>query len=170
MERPVKPTYVFIRDGMIMARLSPDTRGDGMPSKADFFDVRTGVQLREIHPPLSKRDLERAVELSEEYALSLMSESSDVEPQGEVFFDKVVSLVEIKQRKLDSIVADSIIDQLSRIKDVLQSFLNAAAQAQDDERFWLSQQVLPLLGKFSGRELAELEELAEWFRTRPKKK
>ena len=37
-----------------------------------------------------------------------------------------------------------------------------------EERFWLSQQALSLIRKFSGRELSELEEIVEWLKRQPK--
>jgi hypothetical protein len=52
---------------------------------------------------------------------------------------------------------------------VLHEFLDAADHAQKEERFWLAQQVLTLVRKFSGRELAELEGIVEWFKRRPPK-
>ena len=48
-------------------------------------------------------------------------------------------------------------------------FLDAADHAQKEERFWLAQQVLTLVRKFSGRELAELEGIVEWLKRRPPK-
>lgn len=171
MEESDHPHYLLVRDGTILVRLyAAIVAGGAVPSNADYFDVRAGVQLKEIHPPLHQLDIERATRLSEEDASSLVALSADGAAGAAGEFVKVVSLLEVKQRRLDSVVADSILDQVRRIKEVLQTFLNAASRARDEERFWLAQQVLPLLGKFSGRELTELEELAEWFRKRPGKK
>jgi hypothetical protein len=52
----------------------------------------------------------------------------------------------------------------------LNEFLHVADGAQSEERFWLSQQALALVRKFSGRELAEFEEIVDWFKNRPKRK
>jgi hypothetical protein len=84
-----------------------------------------------------------------------------------VDLSKVVNILEIRQRKLDAIVADSIIDQVRVIANLLHDFLTVADLAQKEERFWLSQQVLTLVRKFSGRELAELEDIVEWFKSGP---
>jgi hypothetical protein len=78
-------------------------------------------------------------------------------------------MLDIKQRRLDSVVADSILDQLRVVRDLLHDFLSVATQANSEERFWLSQQVLSLLRKFSGRELAEMEEIVQWFKRRPRR-
>jgi hypothetical protein len=86
-----------------------------------------------------------------------------------VDFSKVVSILEVKQRRLDYVVADSILGQVRVIRDLLDQFLKLAENVNDEERFWLSQQVLSLLSKFTGRELEELEEMVNWMRTRPRK-
>ena len=81
----------------------------------------------------------------------------------------MVTILEARQRKLDAVVADSIFDQLRILTNVLHEFLDAADHSQKEERFWLAQQVLTLVRKFSGRELAELEGIVEWFKRRPPK-
>lgn len=161
--------FILIRDGTVLARV-PHERGDAENQfPVEFFDVRTGVQLKEIHPSFQREELARGYQLSEAQAGMIIKSGIPILADPSVDFSKVVSILEVKQRKLDSVVADSIFDQLRVIKGILQDFLTIASTAQEEERFWLSQQLLPLLRKFSGRELAELEETIEWFRGRPKK-
>ncbi len=165
----VKSEYVLIRDGNILVRVDWESDADSESSGHEFFDVRSGVLLREIHPPLAEGELERGVPLPDDFAASIMNSGlySTLDPNADA--TKVVSILEVRQRKLDSVVADSILGQLRVIKEVIQDFLNVAENAPKEERFWLSQQVLTLLRKFSGRELAELEEITEWFKKRPQK-
>lgn len=135
----------------------------------EFFDVRTGVQLKEIHPELQGGELDRGYAILEDHAAAIRKSGTSVLAGPSVDLSKVVSILEAKQRKLDSVVADSILDQLQVIRDVLDGFLSVSRTAGEEERFWLSQQLLSILRKFSGRELAELEEIVDWFRRRPKK-
>jgi hypothetical protein len=136
----------------------------------EFFDVRTGVQLREIHPALQDGELERGYPLSEEVAATILKSGLPILAPPTVDLSKVVNMLEIRQRKLDAVVADSIIDQVRVIANLLHDFLTVADLAQKEERFWLSQQVLTLVRKFSGRELAELEDIVEWFKSGPSRR
>jgi hypothetical protein len=161
--------FILIRDGTVLVRV-PHERGDEENRfPIEFFDVRTGVQLKEIHPSLQPDELSRGYQLSDAQAAMIIKSGIPLLLDPSSDFSKVISILEVKQRKLDSVVADSILDQLRVIKDILHNFLAIASTAQEEERFWLSQHLLPLLRKFSGRELAELEETIEWFRGRPKK-
>jgi len=137
--------------------------------EARFFDVRTGVELKEIHPPLTQDELERGYLLNDEHAKAIMKSGTTMLVSPLLDPSKVVSILDIRQRRLDSVVADSILDQLRVVCRLLERFLDAAQKAEEEERYWLSQQVLTLLGKFSGRELAELEEIVDWFTSRPRK-
>jgi len=158
-----------IRDSSILVRLpkkafqSADVRG------AELYDVRTGVQLREIYPTLDVQELQRAQTICAESAQAIMKSGVPawVDPAADL--SKVVSILDIRQRKLDSVVADSVLDQLRVIIGLLREYLEAAESAQPEEKFWLAQQLLSLLQKFSGRELAELREIVDWFNSRPKR-
>ncbi|MEJ2716241.1 MAG: hypothetical protein P8182_03750 [Deltaproteobacteria bacterium] len=161
--------FILIRDGTILARVSHERGDEENQFTVELFDVRTGVQLREIHPSFQRDELDRGYLLSEVQASAIIKSGIPVLVNPSVDFSKVVSILDVKQRKLDSVVADSILDQLRVIKDILHDVLAIASAAQEEERFWLSQRLLPLLRKFSGRELAELEETIEWFRGRTKK-
>ncbi len=143
--------------------------GHSGQSGLGFFDVRTGVQLKEIHPPFSPGELERGYPLPPEYAEQIMAGGAPYGAELHADLSKVVSLLDAKQRRLDAIVADSILDQLRVIKGLMGRLLDAAENASGEDRLWLSQQVLSLVRKFSGRELAELEDIVEWFQKRPKK-
>jgi hypothetical protein len=169
MSHEVQHTYFLIRDGNVLVRVLARPGGSVCESDAEFFDVRTGVQLKAIHPPLNSEELERAHQLTEAHGAAIIKSGTTMLVSPLFDSSKIVSILDIKQRRLDSVVADSVLDQLRAVCGVLQRFLDIAEKAQDEERFWLSQQVLTLLGKFSGRELAELEEIADWFTTRPKK-
>ena len=159
--------HILIRDATVLVRFPKGIRDS--ESGSEFFDVRTGVQLREIHPSLQSVELDRGYLLSEEVASAILRSGAPVMINPSVDLSKVVTILEAKQRKLDSIVADSIIDQLRVMTLLLQEILDAANAAQKEERFWLAQQILPLIRKFSGRELAELEEIVDWFKERPRK-
>ncbi|MFH1115541.1 MAG: hypothetical protein V1792_16660 [Pseudomonadota bacterium] len=161
--------YFLIRDAAVLVRIR---RGYGHADKENppqFFDVRTGVQIRDIYPSLQAVELERGHVLPEDFAGAILKSGAPISPDRSVDLSKVVSIVDIKQRRLDSIVADSILDQIRVITTILREFLNVADGARPEERFWLSQQALAVVRKFSGRELAELEEIADWFKSRPKK-
>jgi hypothetical protein len=160
--------HILIREASILVRLPRGVReldGDVSP---EFYDVRTGVALKNIYPELQAIDLHRGHLLAAEDAHGILRWTCSADEAGLVF-SKVVNILDIKQRRLDSVVADSILDQLRVISDLLKEFLNAAEKAQREERFWLSQQVLGLVRKFSGRELSELQDTVEWFKNRYKK-
>ena len=133
------------------------------------MDVRTGVQLKEIHPPLHASELSRGFALSEESAKAIIDSGAKGLLGPSVDFTNVVSILEVRQRRLDTVVADSVVDRLRTITVILQDFLKVCDNAQHEEKLWLSQQVLSLIGKFSGRELEELEEIIAWFKTKPRK-
>jgi hypothetical protein len=157
--------FILIRDGSVLARVPREREDAESQFPIEFFDVRTGVQLKEIQPD----ELARGYQLSAAQAAMIVKSGIPILTDPSADFSKVVSILGVKQRKLDSVVADSILDQLRVIKGILDDFLTIASSAQEEERFWLSQRLLPLLRKFSGRELAELEETIEWFRGRRKK-
>lgn len=162
--------HILIRDATILVRVPRGCRTTNDEVTPEFFDVRTGVQLREIHPSLQDPELDRGYLLSEECAAAIVREGTPILSIPTTDLSKVVNIVDIKQRKLDSVVADSVLDQVRIIADLLQEFLNVADKARKEERFWLSQQALSLVRKFSGRELAELEDVVEWFKTRGPRK
>ena len=154
---------------MILVRV-PIRQDEGPgESEARFFDVRTGVQLKGIHPPFTPEELERGHRLTEEHAHAIIKSGNTMMVSPLFDASKVVSILDMKQRKLDSVVADSILDQLQVVCGILSKFLQIAREAQEEERFWLSQQVLTALRKFSGRELEQLEEIMDWFTSRPRK-
>ncbi|MBM3298670.1 MAG: hypothetical protein FJY85_01800 [Deltaproteobacteria bacterium] len=162
--------HVLIREAAILARITHVPGEQEGLTHIEYFDARTGVQLREIHPPIRDGELERGHLVSNEAAAAILKSGLPILTPLTEDLSKVVNILEIKQRRLDSVVADSIIDQVRVISDLLRDFLNVADQAHKEERFWLSQQVLTLLRKFSGRELAELENIIEWFKTGPGRK
>jgi hypothetical protein len=157
--------YILIREAMVLVRIP--RRGESSSDQADpvFFDVRTGVQLPGIQPPLQSGELERGHSVPPAFAASIIGDGAPLGASPAVDLAKVVSILDLRQRKLDGIVADSVLDQLRTISDLLRDFLAVADDAQREERFWLSQQVLTFTRKFSGRELAELRQIVEWFRT-----
>jgi hypothetical protein len=157
--------HILIREGTVIVRVPTGVREISDDFTPEFFDVRTGVQLKGIYPSLQTIELHRGHLLSEMAAEALLRYRT-----GSGAKSKVVTMLEVKQRKLDSVVADSILDQLHIIVNILQKFLLAAEKAHVEEKLWLSQQVLTLVRKFSGRELAELEEIVDWFNSRPRKK
>jgi hypothetical protein len=161
--------YVLIREGAILVRVTRNRGATEEGTPPDLFDVRTGVQLRVIHPSFQPAELDRGYPVASEWAASILSGGA---PQGaDRTFDisKVVRILEVKQRRLDSVVADSILDQLRLICGLLEEFLQVADNAGREKRFWMSQQVLGLVRKFSGRELEELKDMLEWLRTGLKK-
>ncbi|MBI4966125.1 MAG: hypothetical protein HY913_22790 [Desulfomonile tiedjei] len=167
METDERYDHILIRDATILVRFPKG--GEGPAAASEFFDVRTGVQIRAIHPSLQKVELDRGFLLSDEAAGAILRSGAPILSDPSADLSKVVTILEVKQRKLDSIVADSILDQLRVITALLQHILDAANTAQKEERFWLAQQVLTLVRKFSGRELSEMEEIVDWFKTRHKK-
>jgi len=162
--------HILIRDGNVLVRVPKGCREMDLAEPPQLFDVRTGVQLREIHPPLQISEIERGYLVPEEFAAAMIRSGNPVWKDPETDPGKVVTMLEVKQRKLDSVVADSILDQLRAIHGVLHEFLQLADVVHKEERFWLSQQVLTLVRKFSGRELAELQDIVDWFKARPRKK
>ncbi|MFH0822477.1 MAG: hypothetical protein V2B18_06975 [Pseudomonadota bacterium] len=112
-------------------------------------------------------ELTRAFPVPEDTAAGIMKAGNPTWGAKSAEGPKVVSILDTRRRRLDSVVADSILDQVRVIKDLLQSFLQVADPATPEERFWLSQQVLTFVRKFSGRELEELEDIVEWFRNKP---
>ena len=170
MEAETSYDHILIRDAAILVRVPKGCREAAGEIAAELFDVRTGVQLKQIHPALQDMELRRGYLLSEEAARAILKAGTTVVLDGPADLSKVVTILDVKQRKLDAVVADSILDQVRVISDLLREFLEAADAAKKEERFWLSQQVLGLVRRFSGRELSELEELVEWFKSRPRKK
>jgi len=162
--------HILIRDAGILVRIRSGCGHADKENPPEFFDVRTGVQIRGIHPALQAGELDRGYLLPEEFAGAILKSGAPILAGRSTDLSKVVNILDIKQRRLDSIVADSILDQIRVISTILKEFLNVADGAQAEERFWLSQQVLALVRKFSGRELAELEEIVDWFKNRPKRK
>ncbi len=155
--------HILIREGTIIARVPKGDRAGG--AETDFFDVRTGVQIKRIYPELQQIELGRGYVLSDFDAAAILKYRLN-----EANNQKIINIWEIRQRKLDSVVADSILDQLKLITILLQKFVETSDSADKEERLWLSQQILTLVRKFSGRELSELEEIVEWFSSRPKPK
>jgi hypothetical protein len=162
-----KYDHILIRDATVLVRFPKGMRDSERAT--EFFDVRTGVRLKQIHPSLQTAELDRGYLLSEEAASAILKSGAPIITDPSADLSKVVTILEAKQRKLDSIVADSILDQLRVMTVLLQDILDAAKTAQKEERFWLAQQILPLIRRFSGRELAELEEMVDWFNKRPRK-
>ncbi|MGO9570132.1 MAG: hypothetical protein ACLP5H_21595 [Desulfomonilaceae bacterium] len=161
--------YVLIREATILVRVrrgAEETNPEVLP---EFFDVRTGVQLRQIYPAFQADELQRGYTLPDGHAGAILKGGTPISSGPSIDPSKVVTILEARQRKLDAIVADSIFDQLRILTNVLHEFLDAADHAQKEERFWLAQQVVTLVRKFSGRELAELEGIVEWFKRRPPK-
>lgn len=161
--------YVLIREATVLVRVPRNTAKTGAEVLPEFFDVRTGVQLRRIYPDFHPDELQRGYVLPDGHAGAILKGGTPLSGGPSVDPSKVVTILEVRQRKLDAVVADSIFDQLRILTNVLQEFLNAADHAQKEEKFWLAQQLLTLLGKFSGREIAELEGIIEWFKSRSPK-
>lgn len=161
--------YILIRDAAILVRIVRCGCQTGDTAHPAFFDVRTGVPLREIHPDFREAELARGTLLPEEAVVAILGEGARFGIDGSMDISKVISILDVKQRRLDSVVADSVLDQLRLISDLLREFLSVADGADREERFWMSQQVLTLVRKFSGRELEELRELVQWLRSRKKR-
>jgi hypothetical protein len=161
--------YVLIREATILVRVPRGAEEKAPEVLAEFFDVRTGVQLRQIYPAFQANELQRGYMLPDGHAGAILKGGTPITGGPSIDASKVVTILEARQRKLDGVVADSIFDQLRALTNVLNEFLDAADHAQKEERFWLAQQVLTLVRKFSGRELAELEGIVEWFKRRPPK-
>lgn len=161
--------YILIRDCAVLLKLPRDRDVSAEIQAAEFFDVRTGAPLKEIHPPLRASEPDRGYALDEAAALTIISSGLSEGDDPSLSLSKVVSISEVKQRRLDSVVADSVLDQVKLISDLLSEFTRVAECSDRDIRFWMSQQALTLLRKFSGRELQELREIIEWLRSRPKR-
>jgi hypothetical protein len=161
--------YVLIRDATVLVRVKQPNHEAPNKLAPELFDVRTGVQLREIHPAFEASELERGHRLSRECAATIIAGGAPFGAELEANRSNVVNITDIRQRRLDAVVADSIFDQLRVISRLLNKLLQAAEDVPKEERFWLSQQALSLIRKFSGRELSELEEIVEWLKSRPKK-
>jgi hypothetical protein len=161
--------YILIRDAMILVRVPRGAAESDPKIVPEFFDVRTGVQLRQIYPALQADELQRGYLLPDGHAGAILKAGTPISAGPAVNPSKVVTILEARQRKLDAVVTDSIFDQLRVLTNLLREFLDAADHAQKEERFWLAQQVLTSVRKFSGRELAELERIIEWFKRRPPK-
>jgi len=161
--------YVLIREATVLVRIKQANHEAQNELTPELFDVRTGVQLREIHPTFEATELERGYRLSKEYAASIIADGAPFGAELEPNRSNVVNITDVRQRRLDAVVADSILDQLRVISRLLNKLLQTAEDVPKEERFWLSQQALSLIRKFSGRELSELEEIVEWLKSRPKK-
>jgi len=161
--------YVLIRDATILVRVCRGLAATEPEVPPEFFDVRTGVQLRQIYPAFHIDELQRGYVLPDGHAGAILKGGAPISGGPSIDPSKVVTILEARQRKLDAVVADSVFDQLRALTNVLHKFLDAADHSQKEERFWLAQQVLTLVRKFSGRELAELEGIVEWYKTRPPK-
>lgn len=159
-----KKDHILIREGAVIVRLihSEDESPDG--KTVEFYDVRTGVRLRKIFPPLQEVELERGCHITPEAACILMKCSSFREDDESSEISKVVTILEARQRKLDGVVADSILDQARFISAILREYVDVADNCSKEERLWLSQQILSTVRKISGRELAEIQEIVEWFK------
>lgn len=163
MTEEIKKDYILIRDGSVIVRRihSEDESPDGQT--VEFYDVRTGVRLRKIFPPLQDVELERGCHITPEAACVLMK-SSFKENDESSEASKVVTILEARQRKLDGVVADSILDQARFISNLLRDFVDVADHCSKEERLWLSQQILSTVRKICGRELTEIQEIVDWFR------
>lgn len=166
MDSEVNYDHILIRESTILVRVAKDQQDMHKTEDARFFDVRTGVELREIYPALQSSELKKGFVLAEECAASVLRAGMPIGSGPDVDYTKVVNILDLKQRKLDALVADSVIDQVRVIRDLLTEFIDAAETAQKEERFWLSQQILSLVRKFTGRELSELQDIIGWFRKR----
>jgi hypothetical protein len=161
--------YYLIRDAAILVKTANEPGSCASDSCYDLFDVRTGTHLKDIYPAFDPTELARGFKLSEETAAVILKSECLSKNRENNSAAKVVTIIEARQRKLDSVVADSIIDQIDIISKLLQDFISVTRKASREERFWLSQQAITLVRKFSGRELAELQEILDWFKTLPRK-
>ncbi len=169
MQEQDKHNHLLIRDGAVLLRIQRDEEDRFRLETAEFFDVRTGVKLKTLLPELKETELRRAYKLTDESAWAIIKAGAATGAEPTVDLSKVVSILDVKQRRLDNVVADSILYQIEVIRDLLDQFLQVAKNARNEDRFWMSQQVLALLEKFSGREMAELEDLIEWMRSHSRK-
>ena len=159
-----KKDHILIREGAVIVRLIHSEDESPGTKTVEFYDVRTGVRLRKIFPPLQEVELERGCHITPEAACILMKCSSFREDDESSEISKVVTILEARQRKLDGVVADSILDQARFISAILREYVDVADNCSKEERLWLSQQILSTVRKISGRELAEIQEIVEWFK------
>lgn len=164
MTENIKKDHILIRDGAVIVRIihSEDERSNDRT--IEYYDVRTGVRLRKIFPPLQEVELERGCHITPDAASVLMKSSSFIREDDSTGVTKVVTILEARQRKLDGVVADSILDQARFISNMLREYVDVADQCTKEERLWLSQQILSTVRKISGRELTEIQEIVEWFK------
>ena len=156
--------FYLIREGAILVKTLEEENAEPSEISFELYDVRSGAHLKDIYPPFEVPELKRGFRLSEETAALILRNECLSPNKDHNCVAKVVTIVEARQRKLDAVVADSIIDQVNVIALLLQDFMSVAHKATREERFWLSQQVLTFVRKFSGRELAELQEILDWFK------
>ncbi len=164
MTENMKKDHILIRDGSVLARIVRSEDESSNDRAIEFYDVRTGVRLRKIFPPFKEVELERGCHITAEAACVLMKSTAFNTGNESSDASKVVTILEARQRKLDAVVADSILDQVRFIADMLKEYVDVADHCSKDERLWLSQQILSTVRKISGRELSEIQEIVEWFR------
>ncbi len=164
MTDQTKYEHILIREGAVIVRIvhSGDDSADEM--SMEFYDVRTGVRLRKIYPPLQPVELQKGARISHEDACVIIRAKAFTKEKELSESSKVVTILEARQRKLDSVVADSILDQARLISNILRDFLDVSDHCRKEERLWLSQQILSTVRKISGRELSEIQEIVEWFK------
>ncbi|MGD9817077.1 MAG: hypothetical protein AB7V04_00095 [Desulfomonilaceae bacterium] len=160
MTNQSKSDHILIREGSIIVRL---LQSESEEPTLEFYDFKTGVRLKKIYPPLKPVELEKGCRITLEAACAIIknlcfSDDPETSESG-----KVVTILEARQRKLDSVVADSILDQARIIANILRDYVELADHCNKEERFWLSQQILTTVRKISGRELSEIQEIVEWF-------
>jgi hypothetical protein len=165
MTDQTKIEYVLIREGSVVVRIIANENEASDEHLLEFYDVRTGVRLRKIYPPLQQVELDRGCRISAEAAGVIIRSSVSGNDKEISDSSKVVTILEARQRKLDSVVADSILDQARLISGILRDFVDVADHCHKEERLWLSQQILSTVRKISGRELSEIQEIVEWFKT-----
>ena len=161
--------HLLIRDGAVLVSIRRGEDGAYELKTAELYDVRTGARLKELVPSLQDAELHRGYPLSEHSAAAIIKAGAATGVGPTVDLGKVVSILDVKQRRLDNVVADSILYQIRVIRDLLDEFLQVAESARKEDRFWMSQQVLALVEKFSGREMSELEDLITWMRRHTRK-
>lgn len=169
MQDQVQFDYLLIRDGAVLLKIQRGQEDGFALETAEFYDVRTGAKLKKLLPELQESELLRAYKVPDQSAVAIIKSGAATGTEPTVDLSRVVSIHDVRQRRLDNVVADSILYQIEVIRDLLDQFLQVAENAGKEDRFWMSQQVLALLEKFSGREMAELEELIEWMRSHSRK-
>lgn len=164
MTDQVKSDHIIIREGAVIVRIIHEEDASTDEQFLEFYDVRTGVRLRKIYPPLQQVELEKGCRISADAACVIIRTSNPANELELSESSKVVTILEARQRKLDSVVADSILDQARLISNILRDFIDVADHCHKEERLWLSQQILSTVRKISGRELSEIQEIVEWFK------